>query len=156
MEEVKKIKKHSLIEDQADALERKIMKKLTGSALLIGSTLIWAGVIIGSALVLKSTEYKEAVSKILYYGVIVHVMLLNSMLLWTKKKSEFKSGLTIILSALIWGGVMIWTSTVLKGTPYKDEIRNIISGATSAHLLFIWAPIGIIYVNEKKKLKNRD
>ncbi len=129
------------------------MKKLSGSALLIASTLIWAGVIVGSAVVLKGTEYKEIVSKILYIGVIVHMQLFNIMLFWTKKKSEFKSGLTIILSALIWGGVIIWTSTVLKGTPYKDEIRNIISGATSAHLLFIWAPIGILSNKEKKQIE---
>ena len=129
------------------------MKKPLGAALLIASTLIWAGVIIGSALVLKGTEYKEVVSKILYIGVIIHMQLFNIMLFWSKKKSEFKSGLTIILSALVWGGVIIWTSTVLKGTPYKDEIRNIISGATSAHLLFIWAPIGIATAAKKAKKK---
>lgn len=127
------------------------MKKPLGAALLIGSTLIWASVIIGSAVVLKGTEYKEAVNRILYYGVIIHVMLFNMLVLWTKKKSVFKSGLTIILSALIWGGVMIWTSNVLKGTPYKDEIRNVITGATSAHLLFIWAPLGILNQKLKKK-----
>ena len=132
------------------------MKKYTRAALLIGSTLIWASVIIGSAAVLKGTEYKEAVSRILYYGVIIHVMLFNMMILWTKKKSVFKSGLTIILSALIWGGVMIWTSTVLKGTPYKDEIRNAITGATSAHLLFIWAPLGILNQKLKKKKEIKD
>ena len=132
------------------------MKKPLGAAILIGSTLIWASVIIGSAVVLKGTEYKEAVSRILYYGVILHVMLLNMMLLWTKKTNEFKSGSTIILSALIWGGVMIWTSTVLKGTPFKDEIRNVITGATSAHLLFIWAPIGILSQKLKKKKEIKD
>ena len=131
------------------------MKKPLGAALLIGSTLLWASVIVGSAVVLKGTEYKEAVSRILYYGFIVHVMLLNIMLFWTKKKSEFKSGLTIILSALIWGGVIIGTSIVLKSTPYKDAIRNIISGATSAHLLFIWAPIGIIFAREKKQMASK-
>ena len=132
------------------------MDKKIGAAILIGSTLIWASVIIGSAVVLKGTEYKEAVSRILYYGVILHVMLLNMMLLWTKKKSEFKSGSTIILSALIWGGAMIWTSHVLKGTPYKDEIRNVITGATSAHLLFIWAPLGILNQKLKKKKEIED
>lgn len=132
------------------------MKKPVGAAILIGSTLIWASVIIGSAVVLKGTEYKEAVSRIMYYGVILHVILLNMMLLWTKKKSEFKSGSTIILSALIWGGVMIWASTVLKGTPFKDEIRNVITGATSAHLLFIWAPIGILNQKLKKKREIKD
>jgi len=132
------------------------MKKPIGAAILIGSTLIWASVIIGSAVVLKGTEYKEAVSRIMYYGVILHVLMINTMLLWTKKKSEFRSGLTIILSALIWGGVMIWTSTVLKGSPYKDQIRNIISGATSAHLLFIWAPIGILVTKAKTKLRDKE
>jgi len=127
------------------------MKKPIGAAILIGSTLIWASVIVGSAVVLKGTEYKEAVSRIMYYGVILHVMLLNMMLLWSKKTDEFKSGLTIILSALIWGGVMIWTSVVLRGTPFKDQIRNVISGATSAHLLFIWAPIGILSAKLKKE-----
>ena len=132
------------------------MDKKIGAALLIGSTLIWASVIIGSAAVLKGTEYKEAVSRILYYGVIIHVMLFNMVVVWTKKKSVFKSGLTIILSALIWGGVMIWTSSVLKGTPYKDEIRNVITGATSAHLLFIWAPLGIFNQKLKKKKEIKD
>ena len=131
------------------------MKKPIGAAILIGSTIIWASVIIGSAVVLKGTEYKEAVSKIMYYGVILHVMLLNVMLLWTKKHGPGKAGIVIILSALIWGGVTVWTSVVLKGTPYKDEIRNIISGATSAHLLFIWAPIGIFVGKKKKELENK-
>ena len=72
-------------------------------ALLITSTVIWAGVIIGSAVVLKGTEYKEGVSRILYIGVIVHVQLFNMMLLWTKKKKTGKSGTIIILSAIIWG-----------------------------------------------------
>ena len=132
------------------------MNKYNKAALLIGSTLIWAAVIIGSAVVLKGTEYKEAVNRILYYGVIIHVMMFNMTILWSKKKSVFKSGLTIILSALIWGGVLIWTSTVLKGTPYKDEIRNVISGATSAHLLFIWAPLGILNQKLKKEKKIED
>ena len=38
------------------------MKKPIGAAILIGSTLIWASVIVGSAVVLKGSEYKEAVS----------------------------------------------------------------------------------------------
>ncbi|MCK4696656.1 MAG: hypothetical protein KAT74_12880 [Candidatus Cloacimonetes bacterium] len=125
-------------------------------ALLIASTIIWAAVIVGSAAVLRGTEYKESVSRILYIGVIVHVQLFNIMLLWTRKKkpeagkASIIYGLTIILSAIIWGAVIIGTSIVLKGTPFKDEIINIISGASVVHLLFIWAPIGIIFKKEKK------
>jgi surface polysaccharide O-acyltransferase-like enzyme len=134
------------------------MEKKNAVALLIASTLIWAAVIIGSAAVLKGTEYKEGVSRILFIGVIVHVQLFNIMLIWTGKdkskegKANNRPGLTIILSAIIWGAVMIGTSIVLKGSPFKDEIRRIISGASAAHLLFIWAPIGILFIKNKKNL----
>jgi NADH:ubiquinone oxidoreductase subunit 6 (subunit J) len=130
------------------------MKKKYGGALLIASTLIWGAVIIGAAAVLRGTEYKEAVTRILYIGVIVHMQLFNIMLLWTKKKKNGKASVIIILSAIIWGAVLIGTSIVLKDTPFKDEIRNIISGASTAHLLFIWAPIGIIYKKEKKQIES--
>ena len=138
------------------------MEKIKAIALLIASTIIWVGVIVGSAAVLKGTEYKENVTGILCIGVIVHALLLHMMLIWTGKdklekgKASIKHGLTIILSAIIWGAVIIGTSTVLKGTPFKDEIRNIISGATTAHLLFIWAPIGIIFKKEKKQIEQEN
>jgi len=31
---------------------------------------------------------------------------------------------------------------VLKGTPYKEEINNILYGGVIFHLLLIWAPLG--------------
>lgn len=129
------------------------MKKKKAIALLIASTLIWAAVIVGSAVVLKGTEYKESVTRILYIGVIVHMQLFNIMLLWTKKKKNSNAGVIIILSAVIWGAVMIGTSIVLKGTPFKDDVARIIQGATAFHLLFIWAPIGIMYKKEKKQIE---
>ena len=139
-------------------LEEKMDKK-KGGAILIASTIIWAAVILGSASVLNGTEYKEAVSRILVIGVIVHLQLFNMMLLWARKekktgKPTSYAGVTIILSAIIWGAVMIGTSIVLKGTEFKGEIARIIQGASVAHLLFIWVPIGIAGKKEKEKNKS--
>jgi NADH:ubiquinone oxidoreductase subunit 6 (subunit J) len=136
------------------------MKKLSGATLLIASTIIWAAVIVGCAAVLRGTEYKEAVTRILYIGVIIHIQLFNMLLLWTRKEKKTGkpvnyAGITIILSAVIWGGVMIASSMVLKGTEYKEDVMKIIQGASSAHLLFIWAPIGIMGNKVMKKLKKQ-
>ena len=128
-------------------------------ALMIASTIIWAEVIIGTAVVLKGTTYKESVNRILYLGVIVHILLFNMVLLWLpssrqkKGKVAISHGLFIILSAVIWGAVMIFTSIVLKGTEFKSEVSRIIQGASAAHLLFIWAPLGIIFKKEKEQIE---
>ncbi len=135
------------------------MKKKKAAALLIASTIIWAAVIIGSAVVLRGTIYKENVNMILFIGVIIHIQLFNMVLLWQpsskqkKGKTEIKHGLIIILSALIWGAVIIGSSIVLKGTEFKDDVGRIIQGASIAHLLFIWVPIGIIYKKEKEHMQ---
>jgi len=128
-------------------------------ALMIASTIIWAAVIIGSAVVLKGTVYKENVNRILYIGVLVHITLFSMVNLWVssskqnKGKAAIGHGLFIILSAVIWGAVMIFTSVALKGTEFKEEISRIIQGASAAHLLFIWAPIGIIFNKEKEQME---
>lgn len=51
-------------------------------------------------------------------------------------------GFFIIGSAVVWGGVLIGCAIVLKGTPYKEAISNIVAGGAIFHLLFIWGPIG--------------
>jgi len=52
-----------------------------------------------------------------------------------------KIGYSIIASAVVWGLVMIGCALVLKGTPYKSEITNILIGGAAIHLLFIWIPL---------------
>ena len=134
------------------------MEKKKAVAVLLASTIIWAIVLVGSAKVLGGTEYKEAVNRVIFVGIIVHIQLMNMMLLWSKKKKkdsfDFKPGVTIIASAIIWGAVMIASASVLRGTEYKAEIARIIQGGSAAHLLFIWAPIGIAtqkYIMKQKK-----
>ena len=56
------------------------------------------------------------------------------------KKSEI--GYSIIASALVWGVVLIACSSILSGTPYKQDVSNILIGGASFHLLFIWGPLG--------------
>jgi hypothetical protein len=56
------------------------------------------------------------------------------------KKSQI--GYFIIASAVVWGAVLIACASVLSGTPYKQEVINIIIGGATFHLLFIWAPLG--------------
>lgn len=123
------------------------MEKKNAAALLIGSTMIWAAVIVGCALVLKGTEYKDAVNKVTFIGVIVHIQLFNTLLLWGGEKTKssiLKPGATIIASAIIWGVVMIVASSALKGTELKNEVLRIIHYGTIAHFLLIWAPLGFI------------
>lgn len=53
-----------------------------------------------------------------------------------------KTGYLIIVSAIIWGLVILGCTYVLKGTPYKDEVIYILTGGVICHLLFIWSPLG--------------
>lgn len=134
------------------------MEKKKAVSILIASSIIWAVVIVGCAMVLRGTEYKDAVNKITFIGVIVHIQLFNTMLLWSRKKKEgydLKPGATIIASAIIWGTVMIAIGSTLKGTEFKDEVLRIIHYGSISHFLFIWAPLGIMSqkLNKKKEEK---
>ncbi|MCF7794403.1 MAG: hypothetical protein K9N09_10615 [Candidatus Cloacimonetes bacterium] len=96
-------------------------------------------------------------NKVTYIGVIVHMQLFNTMLLWGRKKKkgyDFKPGATILASAIIWGAVMIAASSELKGTEFKNEVLKIIQYGTFSHFLFIWAPMGILAAKfNKEKLE---
>ena len=50
------------------------MKKSKIGYLIIASAIIWGAVIIGCAIVLKGTPYKEDVNRIIYGGTIVHLL----------------------------------------------------------------------------------
>ncbi|MCK5223624.1 hypothetical protein KAR04_02550 [Candidatus Calescamantes bacterium] len=65
------------------------------------------------------------------------------------KKYENLLGSSIIASATIWAAVITGCAFVLKGTGMYGKISNILIGGSVAHVLFIWAPIGI----QIKKLK---
>ena len=54
-----------------------------------------------------------------------------------------KAGYLIIASAIIWGAVIIGSAVVLKNTEFKDKISLILTGGVIAHLLMVWAPLGI-------------
>ena len=62
-------------------------------------------------------------------------------------------GLFIIASAIIWGAVIIGCSLKLKGTEGYAKISNILHAGAGIHLLFIWGPLAILYVKEKKEEK---
>ena len=64
------------------------------------------------------------------------------------KKST--TGYLIIASAIVWGAVIFGCALVLKGTPYKEKIDNILYGGVIFHLLFIWAPLGNQLRNKKR------
>lgn len=57
-----------------------------------------------------------------------------------KKKSI---GIYIIVSAIIWGIVIIGCSLKLKGTGCYDNISLTLFGGVIFHLLFVWTPLGI-------------
>lgn len=62
------------------------MKKSKVGYLIIASAIIWGAVMIGSALVLKGTPYKEEVNRIILYGVIFHFLFI-----WTPLGTLFKN-----------------------------------------------------------------
>ncbi|NQT76132.1 MAG: hypothetical protein HQ565_00355 [Bacteroidetes bacterium] len=61
------------------------MKKSKIGYLIIASAIVWGAVIIGCALVLKGTSYKEEVNYILYGGVISHLLFI-----WTPLGNQFR------------------------------------------------------------------
>ncbi len=61
-------------------------------------------------------------------------------------KNQFKSiGFFIILSAIVWGAVLIGCSYKLKGTGCYNEISQILYAGTAIHLVLIWGPIAAIF-----------
>ncbi len=64
-----------------------------------------------------------------------------------------KIGYFIIVSAIVWGATIIGCALVLQGTPYKQDVTNILIGGASFHLLFIWGPLGNLFrkIKEEKK-----
>ena len=60
-------------------------------------------------------------------------------------------GYSIIASAVVWGIMIIACSSVLSGTPYKQEVINYLIAGSSFHLLFIWGPLG-----SQLRKKNKD
>ncbi len=53
-----------------------------------------------------------------------------------------KTAYFILASALVWGAVLIASSVILKGTPYRTPMYNVLLGGIAFHLLFIWGPLG--------------
>lgn len=53
-----------------------------------------------------------------------------------------KTAYFILASALVWGAVLIASSVILKGTPYRNPMYNVLLGGIAFHLLFIWGPLG--------------
>jgi hypothetical protein len=48
-----------------------------------------------------------------------------------------KTAAVIIANAIIWGVVLITVASVLKGTEYSDQVRNIIAGGAGGSLLVV-------------------
>ena len=60
----------------------------------------------------------------------------------------------ILASAIVWGAVIIGCALVLKGTPFKQDVTNILIGGASFHLLFIWGPLGNLF--RKKNVEKKE
>ena len=69
------------------------------------------------------------------------------------KQKAITTGALIIASAVIWGAVILGCSFALKGTECYQEIQNILVGGTFAHLILIWAPMGVMFAKMKKESK---
>ncbi len=62
------------------------MKKSKVGYLIIASAIIWGAVMIGTALILKGSPYKEEVTRIILYGVIFHFLFI-----WAPLGTFFKN-----------------------------------------------------------------
>jgi len=61
------------------------MKKSKIGYFILASAIVWGGVIIGCALVLEGTPYKENVTYILYSGSFIHLIFI-----WGTLTTQFK------------------------------------------------------------------
>lgn len=64
------------------------------------------------------------------------------------KKKAISVGVIIIVSAIIWGLVIVGCSYKLKGTECYSEIQNILYGGVISHMILIWGPLVLLF---KKK-----
>ena len=58
-------------------------------------------------------------------------------------------GALIIISAIVWGAVIIGCSLALKGTGCYNEIQNILAGGVTVHLILIWSPMMLLFKKKK-------
>ncbi len=67
-------------------------KAITIGGLIIGSAIIWGAVIVGSSFALKGTDCYQEIQKILFGGVITHLILIwgpmSAMFAKMKKERE--------------------------------------------------------------------
>ena len=62
-----------------------------------------------------------------------------------------KIGYFIIVSAIIWGAVILGCSLKLKGTDCYNQISLILSTGAVSHLLFVWGPLAAQYKRNKNE-----
>jgi hypothetical protein len=60
-------------------------------------------------------------------------------------------GYVLILSAIIWGAVIVGCSLKLRGTNCYEEISNILIGGTLTHIVLIMSSMGMLAGNKKKE-----
>lgn len=65
-----------------------------------------------------------------------------------KSKEGYANIYVPIVSAVVWGAVIIGCSLALKGTGYYKEISNILYGGVIAHVVIIW-PMAVLKLGKK-------
>ena len=68
-----------------DFLKLLNMKKNSIGYLIIASAIIWGAVIIGCALILKETTYKEPINRIVFGGTFAHLLFI-----WGPLANQFR------------------------------------------------------------------
>ena len=71
------------------------------------------------------------------------------------KKKTWAMGALIIVSAIIWGAVILGCSFSLRGTECYTEIQNILAGGAGLHLILIWGPMAILFIIKNKNSTDR-
>ncbi len=63
---------------------------------------------------------------------------------------EKKIGYALIASSIIWAAVLIGSAIILKESPHKGQVTQLIFYGTITHLLIVWIPLFKNKSNRKK------
>lgn len=72
-----------------------------------------------------------------------------------KGKLSLTIGIGIILTAVVWGAVMIGCSLKLKGTGCYQEIQNLLAVGTFINIMILGGIAGSLNIYNKPKTENK-
>jgi hypothetical protein len=66
------------------------------------------------------------------------------------KKIKRRIGGCIVASAIIWAGVIVSCSVVLKGTACYESIQSILYGGIISHFIVLYFPLSYLFKKDEE------